>query len=296
MSELGYYPGCSLSGTAREYDLSLRAVAGKLGVQLKEVPEWICCGASSAHAVDHEAALVLASDTLLKARSAGLRNVLAPCAMCYQRLASAARELREDGDLERRVSQALGADSQGGLDVRTMSLLDWLDGLTDEEIKPLIVRPLQGLKVACYYGCLLVRPPKVTGVADPESPRNMERMLTLMGAQPVRWSMATECCGGSFALSHKASVLRLVQRIAESARKSGAQAICMACPMCHANVDMRQLELDAAPIPALYVTQLMGLAMGMDASGLGLDRHFVRFDIDLARSVTGNQQPATRSQ
>jgi heterodisulfide reductase subunit B len=273
MSVLGYFPGCSLHGSAREYDRSLRAVAAGLGVELREVPDWICCGASSAHALDHEAALCFAADTLAKARRAGLAEVLAPCAMCYQRLATAACEARRNPRLAAALEEAPGLEA-----VKPLSLLGWLGPVAAAALPAKVSRPLTGLKVACYYGCLLVRPPQITGVAQVEAPRQMEQILALLGAQPVRWSMATECCGGSFALSQKSTVLRQGRRIYDAAARAGAQAFCLACPMCQANLDMRQSEMGVPPpaqLPVLYLTQLIGWAMGLDAPALGLDRHFV---------------------
>jgi len=132
--------------------------------------------------------------------------------------------------------------------------------------------------VACYYGCLLVRPPKITGIREVEHPQQMEQLVTLLGGQPVRWSMTTECCGASFALSQKSTVLRQSRRIYDAAKRAGADVFCLACPMCHANLDMRQGEMGLAPeaqLPVIYLTQLAGWEMGLDAAALGLDKHFV---------------------
>lgn len=269
MSVLGYYPGCSLISSASEYDRSLRAVAGQLGVELREIPDWVCCGATSAHAIDHNAALCLAADTLAKARRAGLTEVLAPCAMCYQRLAVAAHELKHNLKIAAAMDEAPGLEN-----IKPLSVLGWLGN----GVKLTVKRPLTGLKVACYYGCLLVRPPKITGVKDVEVPRQMEAIIKLLGGQPVRWSMATECCGASFALSQKSTVLRQGRHIYDAAKKAGADVFCLACPMCHANLDMRQGEMGIVgkdQLPVIYLTQLIGWAMGLDAATLGLDKHFV---------------------
>ncbi len=273
MSVLGYYPGCSLNGSAGEYDRSLRAVAGRLGVELREIPDWVCCGASSAHAIDHEAALCLAADTLAKARRAGLTRVLAPCAMCYQRLATAAHEVKRHPGLHAALEEAPGLET-----IQPLSVLRWLGNGVADVLKAKITRPLTGVKVACYYGCLLVRPPKITGIEQVENPRQMEELVTLLGGQPVRWSMATECCGASFALSQKSTVLRQGRRIYDAAKRAGAGVFCVACPMCHANLDLRQGEMGIAAearLPVIYLTQLIGWALGLDAVALGLDKHFV---------------------
>ena len=273
MSVLGYYPGCSLTSSANEYDRSLRAVAGQLGVELHEIPDWICCGATSAHAIDHNAALCLAADTLAKARRAGLTEVLAPCAMCYQRLAVATHELKNNPGIAAALDEAPGLEN-----IKPISLIGWLGNGVTDALKSKVTRPLTGLKVACYYGCLLVRPPKITGIKQVEAPRQMEDVINLLGGQPVRWSMATECCGAAFALSQKSTVLRQGRHIYDAAKKAGADVFCLACPMCHANLDMRQGEMGITSndqLPVIYLTQLIGWAMGLDAVALGLNKHFV---------------------
>lgn len=282
----GYYPGCSLSGTAAEYDRSLRAVAAHMGIELREVPEWVCCGATSAHAIDREAALCMAADTLAKAARAGLRRVLAPCAMCFQRLAAAAHEMRQHPGLSAELIGALGLPSDTAIEsVRPLSVLTFLSQVGEETIRACVKAPLTGVKVACYYGCLLVRPAAITGEPEVERPRGMENIVKALGCEPVRWTMATECCGGSFAISRKQAVLRLSQRVCESARKAGADVLCLACPMCHSNLDMRQTEFnrrDEKPLPVVYLTQLVGMAFGLDRDQLGVDMHFV--PVELARS------------
>ena len=281
MNVLGYYPGCSLSSSASEYDRSLRAVAGQLNIELREIPDWLCCGATSAHAIDHEAALCLAADTLAKARRSGLNEVLAPCAMCYQRLATASHEIRRNPGIAAALDEAPGLEN-----IKPLSVLDWLGNGVTGALKTKITLSLAGLKVACYYGCLLVRPPKITGVQQVETPRQMEQIVTLLGGQPVRWTMATECCGASFALSQKSTVLRQGRRIYDAAQKAGADIFCLACPMCHANLDMRQGEMGVAAqaqLPVIYLTQLIGWALGLDAAALGLDKHFVPAATALAK-------------
>lgn len=269
---IGYYPGCSLHGTGKEYAQSLAYVARALAVELREVPDWLCCGASSAHAVDRHLALALAGDTLAKARDAGFEQVLAPCAMCYSRLAAVAHEFQETPALAERVDRALGREPSGLHEVQALSVLDWLRGLSDEALTAPIQRPLQGLKVAAYYGCLLARPRKLTGAQG-----QMERVLRLLGAEPVAWTMNSECCGGSFALSDKDAVLRQGRLLVDSARRAGAELLAVACPMCQANLDMRQAEFapDDPPLPVLYLTQLMGLAYGARSEELGFRGHFV---------------------
>ena len=290
MNAVGYYPGCSQSGSAREYDLSIRALAGAMQIDLKEIPDWVCCGASSAHAINQAAAFALAADSLIKARRAGMDCVLAPCAMCYSRLATAVHSAKNNPAMAQATTKALS--SQEDLDLRSLrviNVLTWLESLPSEDLAKRIVHPLNGLKVACYYGCLLVRPPQVTGARNAEAPRNMEGLVRRLGAEPVRWSMATECCGACFSLSCKPVVLRQGRQIFEAARSSGADVIVLACPMCHSNLDMRQAEFAAGakPIPVLYLTQLIGLAIGMSADALRFSSHFVPVEPVLAAAPPG---------
>jgi heterodisulfide reductase subunit B len=210
--------------------------------------------------------------------------------MCYQRLAVAVHEMGRNPQLCARVAQALGESPDIGLHrVRPLSLLNWLEQIDQEQMRSLVSSPLNGLKVACYYGCLLVRPPKITGVKEVESPRGMEKTVRVLGAQPVRWSMAMECCGASFAISRKGVVLRQGKRVYDAARKAGADVICLACPMCHSNLDLRQRQFNGdsdPPIPVLYLTQLLGLAFGLSGDELALKGHFVPVQDTLRRCLT----------
>ncbi len=290
MNPLGYYPGCSLTGSAGEYDISLRAVAKALDEPLQEIPQWVCCGASCAHAINHSAAFSLAADSLFKARRAGMDRVLAPCAMCYSRLAAAVQTARRKPSMAHQAMETLAPGQDVDISsLRVINVLTWLKNLPVKVISQRIKQPLQGLKAACYYGCLLVRPPAVTGATNVEAPRTMEKLVNQTGAQAVRWSMASECCGAGFSLSSKQVVLRQSRKIFSAARESGADIIVLACPMCHSNLDMRQEEFaaDAPSMPVLYLTQLIGLAMGLPEQSLGMDRHFVPVEPTLHAFLQG---------
>ena len=271
----GYFPGCSLHGTAREFDESLRAVAAAIGVPLAEIEDWNCCGASSAHSAGHRLAVALPARNLALAEAQGVEQVLAPCAACYSRLARARRAIEEDEALRREMPAILGRPFGNGVAVRNI-----LEFLTDALpiIEPRITSHLGGLRLACYYGCLLVRPASVTASEDPEHPTAMEQIASACGATPVGWHMALECCGGALSVSRTGSVIRLGRAILEDARKAGAEAVLVGCPMCHSNLDFRQRAMardGRPPLPVLYVTELVGLAMGIEPRRLGLERHFV---------------------
>ena len=274
--KVGYFPGCSLHATAREYEESLKSIAPALDIQLEELQDWACCGATSAHATNHALSVALPARTLMLARKQNLDKIFAPCAACYNRLASAQHALAHDKKIGQQVQSILGAPLESPVSV--LSIAQLLSGLT-EKIQKQSQAPLKNLKVACYYGCLLVRPPEICNFDDPEEPSSLERIASATGATPVKWDMALECCGGGFSLSRTASVVRLSRSILQSARSAGAQALVVACPMCHSNLDFRQQAINKrgndSPMPVLFVSQLVGLSMGLDPGCLGLARHFV---------------------
>lgn len=275
--KVGYFPGCSLHATAREYEESLKSIAPALDIQLEEVQDWACCGATSAHATNHLLSVALPARTLMLAQKQKLDTVFAPCAACYNRLASAQHALTNDKHLASRVESVLECGSLES-SIRILSVAQLLSERT-EKIQATATAPLKELRVACYYGCLLVRPPEICHFDDPETPTSLERIVRATGATPVIWDMALECCGGGFSLSRTASVVRLGRSILQSARSAGAHAIVVACPMCHSNLDFRQQAMHAREqdqaLPVLFVSQLVGLSMGTDPLQLGLGRHFV---------------------
>ncbi len=275
--KLGYFPGCSLHATAREYDESLRAVAAAIDQDLAEIDDWACCGATSAHATNHLLSVALPARTLALAEEQGMTDVLAPCAACYSRLATAAHEIQGDPALHERVRGVL--ERPFGNTVRVVSILQFLAGLTDA-LPNRRTRPLTGLRVACYYGCLLVRPPDVVQFDDPEQPSSMEKVVTALGATPVAWNRRLDCCGAGLSLARTGSVLRLGRAILDDARQAGADVVAVGCPMCHNNLDFRQKAIarrspEPFALPIVFLTQLVGLALGLDPQTLGLERHFV---------------------
>ena len=273
---IGYYPGCSLLGSSREFDESVRALAGAIGLELVAVPDWNCCGASSAHVLDHKLSLALPARILAQAEAAGLTEVLAPCAACYNRLTSARAELAADPAASAEITSIIEMPVTGR--VKVVNVLEVLDRFQDV-IKEKTVAPL-GRKVACYYGCLLVRPPRVVSFDRAEDPQSMDRLLKLSGAEPIDWNFKTECCGAAFSVTRTDLVARMSGKIVADAVKHGAEAIVVACPMCHSNLDMRRPEINAAlgadhQLPVLFITQALGLALGLAPEALGLQRHMV---------------------
>jgi heterodisulfide reductase subunit B len=283
MQTYSYYPGCSLHGTAKEYDRSLRLVAGKLGLELQEIPDWNCCGATAAHSTDELLGLALPARNLALAVGAGW-PVLAPCAMCFNRLKVTQHELQDAAKRQavERLLGAVGNQGTGQPGYQQIEVLSLLQALGSEEmlaaVEGAVVRPLEGLKAVCYYGCLLVRPAEIVQPDSLENPQMMDRLVAKLGAEVLDWPFKTECCGASLALARTDIVLELGRRLLSMAREVGADCIVTACPMCHSNLDTRQSQIKAKfgesfDMPILYVTELMGLAFGLSPKELLLDRH-----------------------
>jgi heterodisulfide reductase subunit B len=241
--KLSYYPGCSLTGSSREYDHSIREVASLLDIELVEIDGWNCCGASSAHVTDHQLAIDLSARNLQLAQQYG-HDILVPCAACFQRLRCAELALKDEYALGLKV-------------LHITSLLSGTDSL--EKVQKKVTRSLSGLKVACYYGCLSLRPPAVTGAEHYENPTGLDRVMEVLGAEPVSWSHKTECCSGSLTMARPDIARALVGDIATAAAHAGAQALVVDCPLCHANLESRQA--DDSPLPVFFATELMALAI-----------------------------------
>ncbi len=274
-----YYPGCSLHSTAKEYDTSLRAVCEKVGIELEEVKDWICCGSTPAHSTSKLLSLALPLKNLAEIEKSGFREVIAPCAACFSRFKIAQHEIDSEPQLAAEVEGII--EHKFGDGVKVYHPLEILSGNAElSKLTELVKNALSGLKVVCYYGCLLTRPPKITEFDVCEYPQSMDEILHALGMATLDWSYKTDCCGAGFALTRTDIVLKLSRDILEEAKSVGADAIAVACPMCHANLDIRQEEIEKKyqvtyHLPILYFTQLMGLAFGIPAEKLLLKRHFV---------------------
>ena len=261
-NEVGYYPGCSLHSLAKEFNLSTQTVFDVLGIIPIEPKNWICCGSTPAHRVDHRLSVRMPLENLILYEQEGLGEVTLPCAMCFSRFRAAARDLRLDPDLKQDLDHEIGYQYLDS--VAISSLLDFMvDRVGLDSIQTKVKRQLKGLKVASYYGCLLTRPPKVTGSKEPEYPMGMDHLMETLGATSVDWDRKVACCGGSLTLTQTDLVLELSRKILSNAIARGANVIAVACPMCHSNIDGRQTQMKGLPrIPVLYFTQLMALAFG----------------------------------
>jgi heterodisulfide reductase subunit B len=274
---LGYYPGCSLHGSSDDYQQSLKACFGALGASFQELDDWICCGATAAHTLNRKLSIALPARNLALAFQQGCEELVAPCSMCSMQLKKAQRAMHEDAALAEEMSRVVEAKTGG---TRVLNLLQAFDRVGIETIKAAVKQPLKDLKVACYYGCLLTRPPEVLEFDDCEQPESMDKVVAALGATAVAWNSKTECCGASMTLADEETVLELSHNILADAAAHGAQCIAVACPMCHVNLDMKQSAIEARyrtsyGMTIYYLCDLVGLALGLAPKALGIDRHFV---------------------
>jgi heterodisulfide reductase subunit B len=266
-----FYPGCSLHSTGIEYRSSTTASFAHLGLQLDELPEWNCCGASSAHFFSHTLAITLPARNLRLAQEAG-KDLAIACAACYNRLRAADRAMRLDPQMREKIENVVGFTYDHPVRIRpTLAVL--AEDLGWEKIGAQVKQPLLGLKVVAYYGCLLVRPPEISGFDDPDNPQVMPGLLRALGAEVMPWSNATDCCGAGLSLSRSDVVRGLVGRLAGRCLEAGAQAFATACPLCQVNLEMRQPQ--AEKIPSFYFTELLGLALGLPQAQGWWGKHLI---------------------
>ena len=256
---VGFFPGCALDSSAAEYGRTVRATAKALDIELIEPPGWQCCGSSPAPAADSVLAERLPMQAVTATSQLGLDTLTTPCSKCFARLKHAEHA-------------AAGEDG--------VAVLHFLDTLLEraglDEITSRVRRPLKCLRLACYYGCLMTRPSRLTGAAHPEYPTGMDELMRALGAEPVDWSFKTECCGGALGVSQTPLALEMSRKVIEDAVACGAEAVVTMCPMCHMNLDARQPEMElAGDVPILHATQLAVLAFGDDSEDPALDGNVV---------------------
>jgi heterodisulfide reductase subunit B len=290
-TKYAFYPGCTLHSTGVEFGASTELVCDALDLEMVEIPDWNCCGASSAHSIDPTLFLALPARNLAQAQKLGATHpevtmdLAIPCAACFSRVAAAHLALEEDPGFRAKMETLL--EFQYDDRVKPRNLLDIMaNDCSRESLTDKVANPLEGLKVVAYYGCLLVRPPEYTDRwDDPEHPQTMDYVIDLMGAQALPWSYGVDCCGGSLTLNRSDVVVHLVDILAIAAHEAGADALVTACPMCMANVDGRQLyrggpplprppKPDYEPLPIFYFTELMALAYDLPMARV-LGKHLV---------------------
>jgi heterodisulfide reductase subunit B len=275
--KIGFYPGCSVEGGSREYKESCRALAKAFGIELEYVPDWNCCGASAAHNLNKELSLALPARILSLAEKAGMTDILVPCAACYNRLVLTRHELLKNETLRNKIIELTELDFKGSCNI--MNVVQWIEKQIIPQLPEKVTNPFDH-KVACYYGCLLVRPHKVLQFDRPEDPQSMDEVMKIIGAHPVDWAFKTECCGAGLSVSKTDVVANLSGKIVYDAFSRQAEALIVACPMCHSNLDMRRPEINKylqknIGIPVIYITQAIGLAIGLTEKELGLHLNFV---------------------
>ncbi len=276
MKQYAYYPGCSLESMAKGYALSAMEVTRALGMELKELEDWNCCGATAYFPIDELLAYTLVARNLALAEKTGL-DFVAPCSACYKNAYFTNNYLKHDPDLAEHINFALEADHlhvNGTAKVRHLIEV-LLEDAGLEEIKASVTKPLEGLRVAPYYGCQLVRPKKAE--ENTENPQYFEALLTAIGADPVDYATKTRCCGGSLIITNREAALNMVYILLQDAQNQQADVIATTCPMCSTNVEVYQNRVNQEyktqfSIPVVYFTQLMGLAMGIAPGKLGLDK------------------------
>ncbi|MDP7119644.1 MAG: heterodisulfide reductase-related iron-sulfur binding cluster [Arenicellales bacterium] len=273
--KVAYFPGCAAHSSAREYDLTTRSTAAALAIELVEPPGWTCCGAGAAHASDQTLANEMPMRTMATIERMGIDTVTSPCSNCFARLKVAEHSAVDDADAMHRVEVATGHAYRGS--VKVQHLLDTLlDRAGLDTISQRVSRPLAGLRVACYYGCLITRPSQVTGADNPEYPVKMDSLVQALGAQAIDWSYKTDCCGASLSVTQTPLSLKMSRKVVVNAQDCGAEAVVTMCPMCHLNLDARQPEMElTTPIPVLQATQLMSLAFGLGTKGARLEQNIV---------------------
>jgi heterodisulfide reductase subunit B len=275
--QVGYYPGCSLESSSKEFDISIRAILDKMGISLKEIPDWNCCGASPAHYLNEELGLSLPYMNLIKAEEEKLEKVLSPCPACYSHLIHVHKEVEKDFALNQRLKEIVGKEYQMGIVSR--HLLDFIkEEIGLQNLKESLKKSLNGLKIVSYYGCL-TRLPGVN-IDDVENPTIMDEIIESIGGIHLDWSHKTECCGASLSITRTDIALRLCKGIIEAAIDRGANCISVVCPLCQSNLDTRQNDINkkyktSFSIPVIYISQLIGLCQGLGYKELGLDRLIV---------------------
>lgn len=269
--KLAYYPGCSLEATAKEYDRSVRAVCGALDVELVEIPDWTCCGATSAHATNHNLSVGLPALTVKQIQEMGL-DCAVPCSACFNRLKTAEHNMIRNAATREEMEKLLNFTYDAKPRVHDL-LAAFVDQIGLAAIAKKVQKPLKNLKIACYYGCLSVRPGEITGIDSTENPMQMDKLMKALGATPVNWSYKVDCCGAGHSVAKADMVTNLSGRILAKAREAGADAVVNSCPLCQTNLEMRRPK--GEDMPVFYFTELMGLAFGIPEVSDWCSKHLV---------------------
>ncbi len=279
MKSYTYYPGCSSEATAVGLDISTRAIAELLGMELKELEDWNCCGSTPYGSLDGLESIAVAARNLALAEKTGL-DLVTPCSSCYVTLNKARAHMLKKPELKDKVNEALAVvnlEYKGTVKVRIL-LEALMEDITKEEITAKVKKPLTGLKVAPYTGCQEVRPR--LGFDDPENPIALDTILEALGAEVVPYPSKCKCCGGSAVIAEEGLSLELMHGLLEDAAINGAQCIATTCPLCQMNLDAYQGKVNSKynknyNLPVLFITQMIGIALGLKATDLGLKNNII---------------------
>jgi heterodisulfide reductase subunit B len=270
-----------MKGGAQEYQESVTALAKVFDIELVEVPDWNCCGATAAHNMNKELSLSLPARIMALAEREGITDIVVPCAACYNRLSIVKHEMAEDKTLSAKVASIIELKYEGTTQI--LNIIQFIDKYITHRLEEKVVKPFN-YKTACYYGCLLVRPHSILKFDRVEDPQSMDVLVKKAGGDAIDWAFKTECCGAGMSVSRTDTVARLSGNIMKDAVDRKAEVVVVACPMCHSNLDMRRPEInkflgEKIDIPILYISQVLGLAVGLDAKTLGLNRHMTEVNL-----------------
>jgi heterodisulfide reductase subunit B len=263
--KLSFYPGCSLEGMAVDYARSIDAVFQALDIDLIEIDDWSCCGATAAHSLSEAMSVILPARNLYAAEQMGL-DIVSCCANCFNRLRFSQQMIQKKVlDIPWPVT--------GDLKIHDMTRF-LAEPAMIKQIKKRVLKPLKGLKLVCYYGCQMVRPPRITGYTDYENPQTLDCIATATGAQVIDWSYKATCCGASIGIARKEIGDSLTKRLLDKARQAGAEAIVVSCPLCQSNLDIIQKDGLERPIPIFYFTELLRLSFSDRGNPKWFKTHF----------------------
>jgi heterodisulfide reductase subunit B len=278
--ELAYYPGCTLKQSSSFYDCQNKLILDKLGIQLKEIDDWNCCGATSAGKMSDFLSIAMPARNLGIAAQSGLNEILIPCSACYSRTLVAQQYLEKHGDLKDAINA--GLSKKITTSIKIASILEvLLSALDSGKLTQNLAYKPTGIKPVCYYGCMMTRFPFAVPVPDDiENPTGMDRIIEALRIHPIDWNYKTHCCGASAAVNDQQTAFNLMVKIMKDAVARGANCIVVTCPMCQLNLDSYQnrfCDLNGIEerLPIYFITEVVGMAMGLDIERLQIDRHFI---------------------
>jgi len=304
--KMAYFPGCSLNSTAMDFNVSLKNLLKLLEIEFKEIDDWNCCGTTPAHNVSEELSVILSARNLLLAKKMGYENILCPCVSCYCKLLIASKVINSDLKPENRLEENrrdlvfkelknMGFDINQKFNFKVYSIVHFLLLIKEKirnkylEVKNEVNNSkefelLRGLKPVCYYGCVILRPDYVIKFDNIENPTSMESILKEVGIESLNFPFKTECCGAILSLTNKNIVIELSEKILNAAQESGANCIIVCCPLCQQNLDLRQSQINNYfksnyRFPVFYISQILGLALGLSFKNTMIDKLFVEPDI-----------------